>query len=356
MSAADVRFGIDIASYQAGENLAEVHGEGFVFVFVKATQGVSYVDPYYAGWAANPGSLILIPYHYVTTDSPAAQAAFFKRVVGNVPAVMLDIEHGSPTSSAGILAVIDAFRAEGYTVDIYLPKWFWEQIGSPDMSSWPIRNLIASDYPTTNTGYASALYPGDSYKGWDAYGNRKPTILQFTDSARVGGQLVDANAASPAAVFDAPTGTPTPPPPVVTPPTAGPAGWAASVKVIQRELNRWPFSPVLAEDGNAGPLTEAAVKTFQRAAGLLVDGVAGPRTYRAVSAWYDPNRVALREGITGPAVSWLQHELNRTIGANLTVDGSFGPKTLQAVKDFQTARGLVADGQVGKMTNAAVQI
>lgn len=346
-----VTYGIDIASYQAGENLTEVHGEGFVFAFVKATQGVSYIDPYYHGWATNPGALTFIPYHYVTTDNPAAQAAFFQRVAGNVPAVMLDVEQGSPTTGSGILAVIDAFRALGYSIDMYLPRWYWQQIGSPNMASWPIRNLIASDYPTSAAGYASALYPGDEYKGWAPYGGRSPSILQFTDAAKVGGQLVDANAAKPSAVFDAPAPTPMP-----QPAPGVPAGWAATVSTVQTQLNRWPFSPALAIDGAPGPRTDAAVRAFQHAAGITVDGVAGPQTLRRVTAWYDPNRVALREGVTGPAAAWLQSELNRTTGAGLVVDGTFGPATLAAVEHFQYVRGLTVDGLVGRLTNAAVQI
>lgn len=347
----DVRYGIDIASYQAGENLTEVHGEGFTFAYVKATQGTSYINPYYSGWAANPGGMTLIPYHYATTDDPTAQAAHFRSVVGDVPACMLDIENGSPVSAAGISALIEAFRAIVAAVDMYLPRWYWEEIGSPVMSGWGVRNLIASDYPTTNSGYASALYPGDAYKGWDAYGGVKPSILQFTDAAKVGGQLVDADAASSAAVFDSPASPPKPPA------AAGePSGWAAPVKTIQKNLNRWPFSATLQVDGQAGPKTQAAIRVYQHAAGLSVDGTPGPLTWRRLSAWYDPKRVALREGNTGTAVKWLQGELNRANGAGLKVDGQFGPNTLAAVKHFQNARGLAVDGNVGRMTNAAVQI
>lgn len=351
----DVRFGIDIASYQAGLDLPEVHGEGFAFVYVKATQGTTYVNPYYKGWAANPGTLVLIPYHYVTTDSPAAQAKHFQASVGQVPAVMLDIENGSPTTGAGIKAVIDAFRALGYTVDMYMPRWYWQEIGSPSMTGWGIRNLIASDYPTTNSGYASVLYPGDGYKGWDAYGGLKPSILQFTDAAKVGGQLVDADAALPAAVFDAPPITPSPPSSTPAGPSL-PSGWSAPVKTVQQQLNRWPFSATLTVDGHAGEKTQAAIRVFQRAAGLTVDGTPGPLTWRRLSAWYDPGRCALRAGNTGSAVKWLQQELNRANGAGLKTDGQFGPATLAAVKRFQSARGLQADGNVGRMTNAAVQI
>jgi Putative peptidoglycan binding domain len=50
-----------------------------------------------------------------------------------------------------------------------------------------------------------------------------------------------------------------------------------------------------------------------------------------------------------PAVGVLQKLLNRG-GATLTVDGNFGPKTRQAVINFQRPRGLKQDGMVGVAT------
>lgn len=59
------------------------------------------------------------------------------------------------------------------------------------------------------------------------------------------------------------------------------------------------------------------------------------------------------EGATGAAVQLLQADLNLT-GANLTVDGDFGPLTLAAVENFQRAHGLTVDGIVGPLTWAAL--
>jgi len=64
----------------------------------------------------------------------------------------------------------------------------------------------------------------------------------------------------------------------------------------------------------------------------------------------DPTLV---EGDTGAAVKTLQTRLN-VWGANLTVDGDFGSLTLAAVKAFQTAHKLTADGIVGPQTWAAL--
>jgi peptidoglycan hydrolase-like protein with peptidoglycan-binding domain len=52
---------------------------------------------------------------------------------------------------------------------------------------------------------------------------------------------------------------------------------------------------------------------------------------------------------------WLQVSLNK-LGADppLVPDGSYGPLTAAAVKDFQESRGLNSDGKVGPETFAAI--
>ena len=62
----------------------------------------------------------------------------------------------------------------------YIPRWYWERIGKPDLSQVP--GLIQTSY-VDGTGYASVLSPGNDSIGWAAYGERQPDILQFTDRA-----------------------------------------------------------------------------------------------------------------------------------------------------------------------------
>lgn len=57
----------------------------------------------------------------------------------------------------------------------------------------------------------------------------------------------------------------------------------------------------------------------------------------------------LKLGSAGEYVKKLQKLLNKK-GYKLTVDGSFGPATLQAVKSFQAASKLIVDGSVGPKT------
>lgn len=73
--------------------------------------------------------------------------------------------------------------------------------------------------------------------------------------------------------------------------------------------------------------------------------------FGAVAPAPAPTDPTLAENATGDAVRTLQNRLN-TWGASpkLTVDGSFGPATLAAVKSFQSKHKLTVDGVVGPQT------
>jgi N-acetyl-anhydromuramyl-L-alanine amidase AmpD len=108
-----------------------------------------------------------------------------------------------------------------------------------------------------------------------------------------------------------------------------------------------------AADGDFGPLTEAAVRSFQTARGLSVDGVAGQRSWTALLS--AGTRPALGQGSTGESVSRLQRALTAALGRSVSIDGAYGPLTAQAVRDYQNSRGLTADGLVGPQTWTALQ-
>jgi putative chitinase len=55
------------------------------------------------------------------------------------------------------------------------------------------------------------------------------------------------------------------------------------------------------------------------------------------------------------STTWLQVSLNKLgVDPPLVPDGSYGPLTAAAVKDFQESQGLDADGKVGPETLAAI--
>lgn len=136
-----------------------------------------------------------------------------------------------------------------------------------------------------------------------------------------------------------------------TPLTQGMEG--GEVTAAQRLLTGYGYDLVI--DGDFGPKTAAAVRSFQASLGLEADGAVSAATWRALRAG-DPGRVlALREPhLRGPDVRWVQQVLVAA-GAVLDTDGSFGHATDNAVRWFQQANGLEADGVVGARTWRALR-
>jgi peptidoglycan hydrolase-like protein with peptidoglycan-binding domain len=110
-------------------------------------------------------------------------------------------------------------------------------------------------------------------------------------------------------------------------------------------------------DGIDGPGTSAALRAFQRRRGLLVDGVLGPQTRRALGRLgrHALGSRPLRAGAVGWDVAELQFLLEShgfPLGA---VDGGFGAHTDAALRRMQAWAGLVADGIAGPATVSALR-
>jgi peptidoglycan L-alanyl-D-glutamate endopeptidase CwlK len=75
-----------------------------------------------------------------------------------------------------------------------------------------------------------------------------------------------------------------------------------AVERLQKKLQAAGFSPG-ATDGDFGPGTQAAVMAFQQSEGLLVDGVAGPRTLAALGLKKDDTLPSVLDQMTPRLVS-----------------------------------------------------
>ena len=113
--------------------------------------------------------------------------------------------------------------------------------------------------------------------------------------------------------------------------------------------------------------TEAAVKAFQKNAGLKQDGIVGSATWQKLTGTYMgggtlPESVThMKKGSKGGDVFQLQSFLKdkgylpATIDGKDTVDGKFGDNTAVAVMKYQKAKGLKVDGKVGAETYAQLK-
>ncbi len=123
---------------------------------------------------------------------------------------------------------------------------------------------------------------------------------------------------------------------------------SAAVRVVQLRLAHAGDSPGPI-DGRYGPLTRAAVVRFQATHGLAVDGIVGPQTWALTQA------VALSPGL-GVGRSGLVAALQRRLAAAGfgpgPIDGRYGVLTEHAVRRFQAAHKLPADGIVGPLTRS----
>ena len=136
-----------------------------------------------------------------------------------------------------------------------------------------------------------------------------------------------------------------------------------TVKSVQTKLKALGFYSG-SITGNAGPKTVAAIKAFQNKNGLTADGIAGPQTLAKIDAAYEAkggttasssgSSNVLSLNASGTAVSNLQKDLTTLGYYYAQITGNYGPKTEAAVKAFQKAKGLTADGVAGAKTLSAI--
>lgn len=150
----------------------------------------------------------------------------------------------------------------------------------------------------------------------------------------------------------------------------------ADVETIQVQLNRirqdFPGIPVITDPlGEFGSSTEQAVRVFQGAFGLAVDGIVGKSTWYKLSYIFVavaklaglesegveigvgtvPPNVTLSQGSTGMDVIMLQHLLDfisvyYPVVPTVTLNGIFGADTTASVRAFQQLMGLSQTGIV----------
>lgn len=191
-------FGLDMSEWQPlSLDLAAMRREGVEFIILRGGQGTR-VDRAFAQRVGQARAAGMLTAAYWFLDARVSVAAQVATAVATVPRgmpIIPDVEpDGSSNPSLSMTRqFIDGVRAAGYTVPMtYLPRWYWQQLGSPDLSSLP--PLWSSRYPDNTQRTLGAALDAVPVSYWTGYGGLNVAMIQMSSSASVAGYApLDAN-------------------------------------------------------------------------------------------------------------------------------------------------------------------
>jgi GH25 family lysozyme M1 (1,4-beta-N-acetylmuramidase) len=164
--------GIDISSNNGGTiDFAKVYAAGIRAVYIKATEGISYTNPYFKkhAAAARAAGLKVGYYHfYQPAKDATAQAKYFLSVINGLASDMkpcLDFETAGSltkaTLSTAAKAFLDYVKSTGISPLIYSYTSFINSYLNSSVASYPV---WVADYK--NGSPSSNSVWGTSYAGW----------------------------------------------------------------------------------------------------------------------------------------------------------------------------------------------
>ena len=175
--------GIDVSSWQRNIDFSAVRNAGIEIVYMKSSEGSSYIDPYFETNYRNAkaNGLKVGFYHYVTartTEQARAQATFFAKVIsGKEPdcRLAMDFENFGNLSTTQVNEISRIFleTLESLTnkeVLIYSNAYSARTIFSSSLTNYP---LWVANYGVSE--------PGDNGK-WSTW-----VGWQYTDTGRISG-------------------------------------------------------------------------------------------------------------------------------------------------------------------------
>lgn len=286
-------YGIDISNWQKGANLSSAKSAGASFAIIKATEGVTYVDPYCDGFYQQAKKIGMLRgvYHFARGGNPYLEADYFvNNIKGYLNDCILVLDFEDPATSQG-------------------PNWaknFLDRV----YSKTNIRPLIYMNSATErqfdwsgvvgNYGLWLAGYPSNNTVGFNApnmpYSIRNKwnlAIWQYSSSGSIAGipgkcdvniAYMDGNAWNKYASSKSPV-TPAPVP-TVNYPSLYKGVVNAYVGHWQSQMNKvFPAYSKLVVDNIFGNASISVAKEFQKRVGITPDGIVGADTWRHLTAY-----------------------------------------------------------------------
>lgn len=178
--------GVDISGYQSALNIADVIPRNNIdFVFIQSNDGTVANPSYAAQLAATRQTGAAVAAYVYQRPNWQQTLDTLRGIVSTDTPVIVDAEDGSGDITV-THALHDALHAAGYrTPLLYLPKFWWTQIGSPDLSGLP--PLWKSWYPDNVSRPFDAGMDQLPGSVWDSYGGQSVKIVQFTGVGRLDG-------------------------------------------------------------------------------------------------------------------------------------------------------------------------
>lgn len=174
---------IDVSSYQGRINWKQVYKEGIRRAYIKATEGLNYVDPWFKTNAKNARSagVQIGFYHFAhPSNSPLAEARYFLHNIhpflhdGDLPPCLdLEVEQGKSWTELGLWKArwyrpVDHFI--GTLAMFYSDLSFYQDMNGGGHPLNPKRPLWIADYTHSRP---------DAAKEWFAW--------QYTSKGKIGG-------------------------------------------------------------------------------------------------------------------------------------------------------------------------
>ncbi|MEG0356471.1 MAG: peptidoglycan-binding protein [Christensenellaceae bacterium] len=131
--------------------------------------------------------------------------------------------------------------------------------------------------------------------------------------------------------------------------TLNPGDKGDQISELQTKLKELEYYEYANITGYYGPVTEDAVKKFQRTNDITVDGVMGTGSLELLNS-DKAKYYMMYPGDSGNDIKTMQEQLSKLGYFNANATGYYGPVTEDSVKLFQAENNLTVDGKVGKNT------